>query len=83
MSVLERCPSYRESNKRSKERQGPTLSVRFTEVSVKRESTVVKIPITEKKKPSQADKQALYINQRRSLTRNRFEYRFEKFLKNR
>ena len=49
MSVLERCPSYRESNKMSKERQGPTLSVRFTEVSVKRESTVVKIPITEKK----------------------------------
>ena len=34
MSVLERCPSYRESNKRSKERQGPTLSVRFTEVSI-------------------------------------------------
>ena len=33
MSVLERCPSYRESNKGSKERQGPTLSVRFTEVS--------------------------------------------------
>ena len=33
--------SYRESNKRSKERQGPTLSVRFTEVSVKRESTVI------------------------------------------
>ena len=28
------CPSYRESNKRSKERQGPTLGVRFTEVSV-------------------------------------------------
>ena len=43
MSVLERCPSYKESNKRSKERQGPTLSVRFTEVSVKRESTVFKI----------------------------------------
>ena len=40
VSVLERCPSYRESNKGSKERQGPTLSVRFTEVSVKRESTV-------------------------------------------
>ena len=40
MSVLERCPSYRESNKGSKERQGPTLGVRFTEVSVKRESTV-------------------------------------------
>ena len=34
MSVLERCPSYRESNKGSKERQGPTLSVCFTEVSV-------------------------------------------------
>ena len=28
------CPSYRESNKGSKERQGPTLSVRFTEVSI-------------------------------------------------
>ena len=40
MSVLKRCPSYRESNKGSKERQGLTLSVRFTEVSVKRESTV-------------------------------------------
>ena len=37
VSVLERCPSYRESNKGSKETQGPTLSVRFTEVSVKRE----------------------------------------------
>ena len=35
-----KCPSYRESNKGSKERQGPTLSVRFTEVSVKRESNV-------------------------------------------
>ena len=35
-----KCPSYRESNKRSKERQGPTLGVRFIEVSVKRESTV-------------------------------------------
>ena len=35
-----KCPSYRESNKGSKETQGPTLSVRFTEVSVKRESTV-------------------------------------------
>ena len=47
MSVLERSPSYKESNKGSKERQGPTLGVRFTEVSflyievsVKRESTV-------------------------------------------
>ena len=34
MSVLERCPSYRESNKESKEREGSTLSVRFAEVSV-------------------------------------------------
>ena len=40
MSVLERCPSYRQSNKGSKERQGPTLSVSL-EVSVKRESTVL------------------------------------------
>ena len=40
MSVLERCPYYRESNKGSKERQGPTLSVRLIEVSIKRESTV-------------------------------------------
>ena len=40
MSVLEKCLSYRESNKESKERQGPTLGVCFTEVSVKRESTV-------------------------------------------
>ena len=28
------CPSYRESNKGSKEKQGPTVGVRFTEVSV-------------------------------------------------
>ena len=34
MSVFERCPSYKESNKGSKQRQGPTLGVRFTEVSV-------------------------------------------------
>ena len=34
VSVLERCLSYRESNKESKERQGPTLGVCFTEVSV-------------------------------------------------
>ena len=40
MSVLERCPSYRESNKESKEKQGPTPGVRFTEVSVMRELTV-------------------------------------------
>ena len=36
-----KCPSYRESNKGSKERQGPSLGVRFTEVSVKRESTLL------------------------------------------
>ena len=35
----ERCPSYKESNKGNKQRQGPALGVRFTEVSVKREST--------------------------------------------
>ena len=29
-----KCPSYRESNKDIKERQGPTLGVRSTEVSV-------------------------------------------------
>ena len=40
MSVLQRCPSYRESNNGSKERQGPTLGVRLIEVSVQRESTV-------------------------------------------
>ena len=39
MSVLERSPFYRESNK-SKERKGPTLGVRFKEGSVKREFTV-------------------------------------------
>ena len=41
MSVLERCPSYRQSNKGNKERQGPTLGVRLIEVSFKRESTVM------------------------------------------
>ena len=40
-SVFERCPSYRESNKGSKERHGPTLGARILEVSVKRESTVL------------------------------------------
>ena len=34
VSVLQRSPSYKESNKGSKERQGQTLGVRFTEVSV-------------------------------------------------
>ena len=34
VSVLAKCPSYRESNKRSKERQRPTLGVCFIEVSV-------------------------------------------------
>ena len=31
VSVLQRCLSYRELNKGSKERQAPTLDVRFTE----------------------------------------------------
>ena len=31
VSILQRCPSYTQSNK---ERQGPTLCVLFTEVSV-------------------------------------------------
>ena len=34
MSVEQRCPSYRESNKANKERQGPALGVRLTEVYV-------------------------------------------------
>ena len=34
VSVSERSPSYRESNKGSKEKQRPTLGIRFTEVSV-------------------------------------------------
>ena len=44
-----KCPSYRESNKRSKEKQGPTLKcpfyrgVRLIVVSVKRELTVLRI----------------------------------------
>ena len=40
MSALERCPSYKESNKGNKQRQGPTLGVRLIEVSIKRESTL-------------------------------------------
>ena len=46
-AVLERCLSFRESNKGSKEKKGPTLGVRFievssyTEVSVKKESTLL------------------------------------------
>ena len=34
VSILASCSSYRESIRRSKERQGPTLGVRFGEVSV-------------------------------------------------
>ena len=41
MSVLERSQSYKESNKGSKEKQGPTLGVRLIEVSIKRELTVL------------------------------------------
>ena len=40
MSVLERCPSCKESNKGSKETQGPTVGVCLIEVFVKSESTV-------------------------------------------
>ena len=40
MSVLERCPSCTESSKGNNERQGPFLGVRFTEMSVKGQSTV-------------------------------------------
>ena len=40
MSVLERCLSCRESNKGSKEREGPTVGVCLIEVFVKSESTV-------------------------------------------
>ena len=40
MSVFERCPSYMESNKGSKERHGPTLGVCFTKLSDKREPNV-------------------------------------------
>ena len=36
MSFLGRCPSYRDRNKMSKERQGPTLGVRFQKVGVGR-----------------------------------------------
>ena len=34
MSILKRCPSYRESTKKGKERQGTTLAVRFSGVFV-------------------------------------------------
>lgn len=46
-AVLGRCPALRESNKGSKEKKGPTLGVRFievssyTEMSVKKESTLL------------------------------------------
>ena len=42
--VLARYLSYRESTKRSNEMQGPTLGVRFSEVSVEREVTVYREP---------------------------------------
>ena len=35
MSILQRCSSYRDSNKGSKERQGPTLGVRLIESQIK------------------------------------------------
>ena len=45
MSV-ERSPSYRDSTKRSEERQGPILGVRFGEVSVKIELINTKSRVT-------------------------------------
>ncbi len=43
LSVLDRCPSYREFgySKMTEKRQGPSPGVRLMEVSVKRELTVV------------------------------------------
>ena len=35
VSVLETCPSYRESTKRSKERQGSTVGVRLIASQIK------------------------------------------------
>ena len=34
VSMLQWCPCYRDLNKGSKERQGPTVGVHFTEVSM-------------------------------------------------
>ena len=36
MSVLQRCPSYRQSNKGNVKRQGPTVGFLFTQVSINR-----------------------------------------------
>ena len=40
MSILLRCPSYRDPNNGRKERQGPTVGVHLIEVSITRELTV-------------------------------------------
>ena len=48
MSVLQGCISYRESNKGSKESQGPTLGVLLTRLSVKGESAVPLIVVAKK-----------------------------------
>ena len=47
MSVLKRCPSYREFNysKMTEKWQGPTQGVRLREVSVERELTVYSVKI--------------------------------------
>ena len=42
VSFSERCPSYRETNKGRVESQGLTVGVRFIEVSVKRDTTVMR-----------------------------------------
>lgn len=44
MLVLARYFSYRESTKRSNERRGPTLGVRFSKASVEIEVTVYREP---------------------------------------
>ena len=49
MSVLQGCLSYRESNKGSKESQGPTLGVLLTRLSVKGESAVAPLIVVAKK----------------------------------
>ena len=45
VSVLQKCPPYRESTKRTKERQRQSVGVRYNEVSIKRQLTVSKFRI--------------------------------------
>ena len=57
MSVLEKCLSYRDANKGSKEGKRPTLGVRFIEVPYKREST----DCTPRRTNAQTFKQVPYV----------------------